>query len=54
MLEVLSGQKRATEVCREHHLKPDPLNRWKAHCVSQAATIFAGDERKQSGVRIRP
>ena len=47
VLEVLSGQKRAAAVCREHQLKPDLLSRWKAVFVSQAATVFAGDERSQ-------
>src|SRR5258707_2297928 len=47
VLDVLSGQKRASEVCREYQLKPDVLSRWKADFVSQAATVFAGDERTQ-------
>lgn len=47
VLEVLSGQKRASEVCREEQLKPDLLSRWKTDFVSQAATVFAGDERTQ-------
>jgi transposase len=47
VLEVLSGQKRAAEVCREHPLKPDLLSRWKADLVTQAATVFGGDERRQ-------
>jgi transposase len=47
VLEVLSGQKRAAEVCREHQLKPDLLSRWKADFVTQAASVFAGDERTQ-------
>ncbi len=34
VLEVLSGQKRAAEVCREHQLKPDLLSRWKADFVT--------------------
>jgi transposase len=47
VLEVLSGQKRAAEVCREYQLKPDLLSRWKADFVTPAATIFQGDERTQ-------
>jgi transposase-like protein len=47
VLEVLSGQKRASEVCRERQLKPDLLSRWKTDFVTQAATVFAGDERTQ-------
>ena len=47
VLEVLSGQKRAAEVCREYQLKPDLLSRWKADFVTQAANVFEGDERTQ-------
>jgi transposase len=47
VLEVLSGQKRAVEVCREHQLKPDLLSRWKADFVTQASNVFEGDERTQ-------
>jgi transposase len=47
VLEVLSGQKRAAEVCREYQLKPDLLSRWKADFVAQAASVFQGDERTQ-------
>jgi transposase len=45
VLDVLSGQKRASEICRESQRKPDLLSRWKADCVTQAASVFAGDER---------
>jgi len=47
VLDVLSGQKRAAEICREYQLKPDLLSRWKADFVTQAPTVFVGDERTQ-------
>src|SRR5215813_8588709 len=47
VLQVLSGQKRAAEVCREYQLKPDLLSRWKADFVAQAANVFQDDERTQ-------
>ena len=47
VLEVLSGQKRVAEVCREYQLKPDLLSRWKADFVAHAASVFRGDERTQ-------
>jgi putative transposase len=47
VLEVLSGQKRAAEICREYRLKPDLLSRWKADFVTHAASGFASDERTQ-------
>lgn len=47
VLEVLTGQKRAAEVCRAYQLKPDLLSRWKADFVRQAPALFQGDERVQ-------
>jgi transposase len=47
VLEVLTGQKTAAQVCREQQLKPDLLSRWKADCVTHASSVFAGDEREQ-------
>jgi transposase len=47
VLEVLTGQKTAAQVCREQQLKPDLLSRWKADFVRHASSVFAGDEREQ-------
>lgn len=47
VLEVLTGQKRAAEVCRAYQLKPNLLSRWKADFVRQAPSLFQGDERVQ-------
>jgi transposase-like protein len=53
VLEVLTGQKRAAEVCREYQLKPELLSRWKADFVRQAPALFQGDERvEQAEQRI--
>jgi transposase-like protein len=46
-LEVVTGQKTAAQVCREHRLKPDLLSRWKAAFVTHASSVFSGDEREQ-------
>ncbi len=51
VLEVLSGQKRAAEVRREYQLKAELLSRWKADFVSQASSVFAGDERTQQAAQ---
>jgi transposase len=51
VLEVLTGQKTAAQVCREHQLKPDLLSRWKAEFVAHASVVFAGDEREQESER---
>jgi transposase len=53
VLEVLTGQKTAAQVCREQQLKPDLLSRWKADFVRQAPLLFHGDERmRQTEQRI--
>lgn len=40
VLEVLSGFKTTAEVCREHRLQPQVVNRWKSTFVEQAPMIF--------------
>ncbi len=44
VLEVLTGAKTATEICREHKLKPDLVSRWKLNFLQNAAKVFQGDE----------
>jgi hypothetical protein len=51
VLEVLTGQKTAAQVCREQQLKPELLSRWKAECVTHASAVFTGDEREQQAER---
>jgi len=40
VLEVLSGEKTPSEVCRAHKLNINVLNRWRQELVEQAPTIF--------------
>lgn len=40
VLEILSGVKTTAEICREHKLQPQMVNRWRSTFVEQAATIF--------------
>jgi transposase len=40
VLEVLSGEKTPSEVCRAHKLNINMLNRWRKELVEQASTIF--------------
>jgi transposase len=40
VLEVLSGEKTPSEVCRAHKLNINVLNRWRKELVEQAPTIF--------------
>jgi len=51
VLEVMTGQKTAAQVCREQQLKADLLSRWKADFVTHASSVFAGDEREQQTER---
>ena len=40
-LQVISGEKTAAEVCREHELKPDVVSKWKAVLLDNASELFA-------------
>lgn len=54
VLEVLSGVKKAAEVCREHNIKPALLSRWKAEFLENAPKVFEPDEhRSEDRARIR-
>jgi transposase len=40
VLEILSGNKSAAEVCREYQLKPDLVSHWKNQFLASAALVF--------------
>ena len=40
VLAVLSGNKTAAEICREHQLKPDLFSKWKTAFLANAAKVF--------------
>jgi len=44
VLEIISGQKTATEVCREHNLKPDLVSKWKTQFLTEAVIVFRRNE----------
>ena len=53
VLEVISGAKTASEVCREHNLKPQLLSSWKAQLLEQAPSVFAsGRNQDETQARI--
>ncbi|HET7641362.1 MAG TPA: transposase [Ktedonobacteraceae bacterium] len=53
VLEVLSGAKRAAQVCREHSLKDTLLARWKQEFIERAPELFAGNQvQNQQAERI--
>ena len=43
VLAVLSGQRSAMDLAREHQLKPQQISEWKTEFVTHAALIFRRD-----------
>lgn len=48
VLELISGAKTPSELCRQHNLKPQLLSRWKAEFVDKAATVLQSDEQRSA------
>ncbi len=52
VLQVLSGEKTASEICRVHKLNVNVLNRWRKEFLEQASSVFerggasSGDEQR--------
>jgi transposase-like protein len=44
VLELLSGAKSSTELCREHQIASAVLADWKAIFLERAASLFANSE----------
>lgn len=40
VLQVLSGEKTTSEICRTHKINSSVLNRWRKEFVEQAGRIF--------------
>ena len=40
VLELISRNKSAAEVCREYNLKPDLVSRWRSQFLANAAQVF--------------
>lgn len=40
VLQSISGEKSASELCRTHKLNPNLLSRWRKEFVEQAASVF--------------
>ncbi|NJN57206.1 MAG: IS3 family transposase [Leptolyngbyaceae cyanobacterium SL_5_9] len=51
VLQVLSGEKTSSDLCRAHKLNPNVLNRWRKEFLEQAPSIFergeVGSEHEQ-------
>lgn len=48
VLELISGAKTPSEVCRQHNLKPQVVSRWKAEFLDKAATVFQSEEQRSA------
>lgn len=54
VLQVLSGEKTASEIYRAHKLNVNVLNRWRKEFLEQASSVFeqggasSGDEQRNA------
>jgi transposase-like protein len=48
VLELLTNQRSASEICRQHQLKDSLLYRWKQEFLERAPKIFARQSTAQS------
>jgi transposase len=46
VLEVISGQRGASEAARLHKLKPELISRWKDIALEGLEGLFEGDDRR--------
>jgi transposase len=49
VLEVLSGQRSASESARQHKLKPELISRWKDIALEGLEVLFEGDDQRSRG-----
>jgi transposase-like protein len=45
-LLVLSGTKTTAQVCREQHLKPELVTRWKQQLLQDASLVFGRESQR--------
>ena len=46
VLEIISGAKRSSEICRKHQIKPQLLNQWKKPFSRKRCYTFSGQTAK--------
>lgn len=51
-LSVLSGRLSTAEICREHHLREQLIDRWKSELIEKAASIFENGDSSEEQERI--
>ena len=52
VLEVITGAKRPSEVCREYHLKDSLVLKWRKTFAENVARVFEQPDRSADGARI--
>ncbi len=45
VLEIISGQKSAADIGREHSLKPELVSKWKTQFLAGAAKVFQHEDQ---------
>ena len=48
VMEVLTGEKQPSEICREHQISESVLYRWRKEFLEKGSHIFDRGNRKQS------
>jgi transposase len=48
VLELITGQKSAAELCREHQLSPSLLGLWKQTYLDRLHVVFQPDEQRSA------
>lgn len=51
VLQVLTGEKTASELCRQHKINPNLLNRWRNEFVERASTVFEAGSGEPEGAQ---
>ena len=51
-LAVLSGVQTQAEICKQHHLTPGQLTRWRKDLEANAHLVFGGGEQDELKQRI--
>ena len=52
VMEVMTGAKRPSEVCREHRLKDSLLLKWRKQFAENAVQVFAQPDHRGEKMRI--
>jgi transposase-like protein len=51
VLQVLTGEKTASDLCRQHKINPNLLNRWRNEFVERASSVFESGSTEDAGTQ---